>query len=131
MIQTASPSKSQHRRSYSRETSVPRKLVGHELLYHHLHERSYQVEPQFHIDNEELHLEISQERQRSKSRGKKDFHFPVVGDFYEKKKQIEKKMEQRYEMLQRSGSGFHKHDHSFSSSHKKHSHHHHHHHHHD
>jgi hypothetical protein len=77
------------------EKSAPRKLYGHTVSkqkdYHHSHERSYHRRPSVAvIDNETLHREISQER-RSKSRTK-EFHYPVVGDFYEKKKQLEQSM---------------------------------------
>ncbi len=82
------------------EKSAPRKLYGHMLSknnnshQHHSNERSFHRKPSMAvIDNETLHREISQER-RSKSRSK-DFHYPVVGDFYEKKKQIEQSLQKQ------------------------------------
>ena len=74
------------------EKSAPRKLFGHMLSkekdHHHSHERSFHRRPSVAvIDNDTLHHEMSQER-RSKSRSR-EFHYPVVGDFYEKKKQLE------------------------------------------
>ena len=94
-----------HRRKWQRiEKSAPRKLYGHFLILPNDSHQRYSNEWSFHrkpsmtvIDNDTLNRVMSQER-RSKSR-LKDIHYPVVGDFYEKKKQIEQSLQKQQQIV--------------------------------